>query len=333
MKTPLLIFLMLLTLVLAQEGWAVRFAIPQGLEGQLVFENSSADPQEIYQKMPIIFNDQFDGIWESPFSVKAKGALYREINEMVQPLQFESHYEGLKIYHRGGDGKLRPLPSELASLLQLGPVQKFGPRVLSITNFSSQAQSVEIRSRGLTGRSKSLKNFQITALSQLEVPIEIEAGATLEIQGEYPIGALLKGAPPEMFIPKTQKHRKSDNSGSLFLLANDSRTQSYIVRLTDPAHVQAARDQIKYPTGLRARILVGQVSAGSNRDNQNLLGPFKHMWSWHVSKVFRFAELASQSCDGTPQFIEDILPAWVGGGFNGGSTVICFWGYQVIEEL
>lgn len=57
------------------------------------------------------------------------------------------------------------------------------------------------------------------------------------------------------------------------------------------------------------------------------------MWSWHISKVFRFAELASQSCDGSPQFIEDILPAWVGGVFNGGSTTICFWGYQVTEEL
>lgn len=354
MRTPILIFLMLFTMLLAQEGMAVRFAIPVGLEGQLVFENSGPQTQEVYQKIPITFNEHFDGVWEIAFPVKSGGALYRDIKEMVQPLQFDSNFDELKVYHRGSDGVLKRLPAGLANVLELGSPKIFGLGVVQITNFSSQALEGSIRSIGFTGRSKELATFQAGAYSVIEVPIKFSPGSSLEIQGNYPLGALLKSAPnflgdgdhrvektidktsdgaTEIFLPKARKFQKSDNPGSLFLLANESRTHSYTVRLTDPAQIQAARDQIKYPTGLRARILVGQVSAGSNRDNQNMVGPYKHMWSWHISKVFRFAELASQSCDGNPQFIEDVLPAWVGGGFNGGSTVICFWGYRVVEEL
>ena len=326
------VFTLLLTVLLVDFARAERFTIPNGLEGQLVFENQTTQGIEVYQKFPV--DQKLSDSWENSFWVKPGGSFHRDMDTLVRPLQFESVSPGLRVWVKSPTGDLVPVTAGASSRVIVGPLQVQGQSIVLITNFSSQSQAGKILSRSLTGRPGPSQSFTLKAYESVQVPFRQTLGSSLEIEGDYPLGAVLKvGHQTDLFQPKIKKFRKSDNPGVLFLLSNENRTQSYLVRLTDPAQIQQAREQISNPTGWRPRILVGQVALGSNRDNQNLLGPFKHMWSWHISKVFRFAELASQSCDGSPQFIEDILPAWVGGAFNGGSTTICFWGYQVTEEL
>ncbi len=325
----------LLLILGSQRVLAVRFSLPSNLPGQLVFQNPSNQPQDVYQKFAWDADpSKFDGAWEKSFTVKAQGSLYREIATLVQPLQFDSNFKDLKVYYRGVDGRLIAISGGQATNLEVGPMRGGGSTVISITNFSSMPQSGELTTKSLTGRKGQKLNFQLKGYQTIELKIELTAGTWVQLRGEYVLGAYLKNnSGTEIFSGKIRKFLKTDQAGRLFLLANEDRTQSYVVRLTDEKLIQAARDQILNPTGWRARILIGEVSKNSNRDNQNLLSSHQPMWSWHISKVHRFAELASQSCDGSPQFIEDVLPAWVAGLFNGGSTTTCFWGYQIVQEL
>lgn len=327
-----LFMILMLTVFGAPKTLAIRFAIPSGLPGHLFFENPSAEPIHVYQKIPIDPNRPYDGVWEVLFEVKAKGSLSREIASMLQPLQFESGGD-LQISYQGPSGKIQNLSEALANNLELQS-QRVGVQKLVITNFSSLPQKVEFMTKSITGRQGLQKEIELPGFGKRELDFTASIGTRVFLAGEYAIGAYIQdGLDIQFSQPRPRKLRKTDQPGKLFLLANENRTQSYIVRLTDPGQMQAAREQIANPTGWRARILIGEVSAGSNRDNQNLLSPYAPMWSWHISKVYRFAELASQACDGHPQFIEDVLPAWLGGAFNGGSKVICFWGYRIVEEL
>jgi hypothetical protein len=115
--------------------------------------------------------------------------------------------------------------------------------------------------------------------------------------------------------------------GSFFLLSNRQRNQSYVVRLTSSEMISEARQQIASPASL-GHILIAEIGKNSGGFNRNLSESQKTPWSWHIEKPLRFADLASQDCDGSPEMLEELILPWIEN-----SGLICFWNYQIIKEL
>jgi hypothetical protein len=119
-----------------------------------------------------------------------------------------------------------------------------------------------------------------------------------------------------------------DSNSVYFLMSNSKNLQSYVLALKDPYLIAEARDQIQNPNAYRQRILIAEISEGPANQNRDFMNRFRTPWSWHISNPIRFAGLASQECDGSPQFLEETLAYWLAG-----SKVICFWNYRVTREL
>lgn len=164
--------------------------------------------------------------------------------------------------------------------------------------------------------------------------IRIPQTATkIQIEGEHNLNAWILNDSGEVssFLPPQKEPLSGLNrnpESAYFRLENPSGTQSYIVELKDPKLIREARNQIQNPNTYQARILIGEISPGGFGLNQDHHSPHQRTWSWHVSKVIKFAEFASQSCDGSPEFVEDYLLAWLDSGLP-----ICFWSYHIKAEL
>jgi hypothetical protein len=89
---------------------------------------------------------------------------------------------------------------------------------------------------------------------------------------------------------------------------------AWVLRLTDPEHVAAAR---------------ARIAAGADGVNRDVLAPGNPAWSWHVTSFESFADFAIELCDGWPGFVESDVPVWIA-NTNG---TICFWSYAVSAEL
>jgi len=122
----------------------------------------------------------------------------------------------------------------------------------------------------------------------------------------------------------------TDSNPSLhyFLFSNQDRSQSFVAALSSAKMIQEARQQIQSPGILLPRILIAEIDFSHRDENRNFSDPRKTPWSWHVSNAIGFASFASQSCDGSPEFLEDALALWKDQIGN-----ICFWNYKVIQEL
>lgn len=187
------------------------------------------------------------------------------------------------------------------------------------------------------------QKIRIRALNRIQETVELEAyekkkialskplqNRELRLIGEARFGGLAQldnrfsplvpDSAPVSLQPRSELY--------YFRLSNREHTQSYLVALDDMALVEQARNQIANPDTFLPRILIAQISYGHNEFNRDFSSRTKAAWSWHISRVFRFAELASQECDGSPQFIEENLQYAVEG-----KGLICFWNYRILEEL
>jgi len=155
-------------------------------------------------------------------------------------------------------------------------------------------------------------------------------GALLTLSGEARLGGfLISASGPKSLLPDPAPvSLKPDPEAKYFRLTNKSGSQSYVVALDDPTLISQARKQIQEPKAFLPRILLGKVGFGNGNFNRDFSSSSKALWSWHLTEVFRFAELASQECDGSPQMLEENLLSW-----TQGSSVICFWSYRIVEEL
>jgi hypothetical protein len=117
----------------------------------------------------------------------------------------------------------------------------------------------------------------------------------------------------------------------LFLVAGPEHPggDSYVLPLTDPAHIAHADSLIlEGPEGL-ASIAVAEIAAGADGINRDHLAPGKPEWSWHVTRFVEFADFTIEICDGSPALVENDVPGWIE---NTGGT-ICFWTYTVVQNL
>lgn len=118
----------------------------------------------------------------------------------------------------------------------------------------------------------------------------------------------------------------TDKNAAYFLMSNSRKSESFVVRMTDFAQIQEAREQLshaKAPRILNARIV--NESQDYNRD-------FKHSnrapWGWSVAEVNRFADFCHIDLDGSPSSVDQFLSLWQAKG-----STICFWDYYLEKEL
>lgn len=94
---------------------------------------------------------------------------------------------------------------------------------------------------------------------------------------------------------------------SRFLFAMRSVTGSagqFVAETSDPALRATLRAQLALPVDQRNLHISGAIARGNGGDNLS--------WSWHfVPGEWDMVELSAETCDGTPQMVEDDLATWV----------------------
>ena len=105
---------------------------------------------------------------------------------------------------------------------------------------------------------------------------------------------------------------------------------SFLLPLTDPAHIADARALVASGSGHGVRsIVAATIAAGGDGFNRDVLREGQPPWSWHVSGFHGFFDIAIELCDGWPGFIEEDVAAFIANT----SGQVCFWGYTVVAEL
>jgi hypothetical protein len=224
------------------------------------------------------------------------------------------------------NGRWDPVPEGRSSRRRLhGQIRA---EALIVTNISPIRQEGLIRFQSREGvflpRKFSLEGFAAEKISLPDAEI-----SDLEVTGQASLLAHVVSPGHIQFLsPERESAFSSPANGARFLVANSDRSLSYVVQIEDPDLIRQAREQIAHPNDFRARILIGEIAEGAGDTNQDRTHRLQGSWSWHVSKVLTFAEFASQSCDGSPEFVEDFLTVWLQT-----RSPICFWNYRIVEEL
>lgn len=136
-----------------------------------------------------------------------------------------------------------------------------------------------------------------------------------------------------LFLLLDGNFARSSASTVYFLVAEwpgrENHFDSYVAPLSDPADIAHARDLIaRGPVAAGRAILAARIAKGANDVNRDYRDSYRRQWSWHVSDVEGFGDMAIEVCDGWPAFVESDVDYWVN---NVGA--ICFWSYTVVAEL
>lgn len=313
---------------LAQQA---RWILPPGAEARLEIQNMNRESVDIYTKEFAAAG----GPREVSIQLPAGQMMTVDLKTTMQLTLIESINELLKVKwteHKNQSSQY--LPVGQSNHLHFPAAASLQEGELIVTNLSSQSQDGRI----LTRKSDSaetifapfrLKGREVLSLGRFGLP-----GTAFSIQAPFNMMAYYKTLRRTHFA----ELRKNQNplpapQGRYFVLGNSKKSVGYLVDLVDPAMIDAARLQIKDPENFQSRILLAEISVNQNLENRNWYDKLQSPWSWRIEKPLRFASLASQACDGHPQMVEDHLEAWLNGAHSGGRPIICFWGYQVLEEL
>lgn len=120
--------------------------------------------------------------------------------------------------------------------------------------------------------------------------------------------------------------------------------ESFVVPLSDPAHIAHARDLIEFGPEAGDTIVVAAIAPGSDGINRDYLTEDQPPWSWHIERVEGFAFATIEILDGWPGYVEEDVQRWIANTCGctsleqpqpppGALGVIGFWGYTIVAEL
>ena len=196
---------------------------------------------------------------------------------------------------------------------------------LFVTNISPIRQDGLILFQSRKGEQFS-QSLSLDGFSQIKISLPETEISSIEVQGQWSLLAHTwskKG----LQILNPESEAVAPSSAVRFIASDSNPHSSFVVEISDPDLINQAREQIQNPNGPGPKIMIAQIATGSGQINQNLKDRLHGSWSWHVDKVLKFADLALQSCDGTPEFVEQYLVSWMT------SPVICFWSFRITKEL
>ena len=108
-----------------------------------------------------------------------------------------------------------------------------------------------------------------------------------------------------------------------------SACDSYVLPISDPSAIEHARDLVSRGSVAGSALIMANAVVGGDGINRDMLAPGTPPWSWHVTSLVDFADLAIELCDGNPTLVEADPTGFLAN--TGGA--ICFWGYTVTAEL
>ena len=115
-----------------------------------------------------------------------------------------------------------------------------------------------------------------------------------------------------------------DPNSVYFLLSNDQKSDSFIIKIDDPVMLAKARNILS--RGLY-QLMIGSISYAPQSENRSLVNNETTPYSWRVDKVINFNDFADISCDASPQNVQEKIFDWLA------SKRICFWSYHLTKEL
>lgn len=205
-----------------------------------------------------------------------------------------------------------------------------GRYVLRLQNLHHSSQNVRVSyvsKDGLTLHEVTVhagKNY-VSSEHRLNAP---RGTATVLLEGEARLSSQLMsaqtGRPLLATVPSPAK--LAAPARAYFLIANDSRTQSYVLPLDDDSTIARARAAMRadWP-----KIVFADIEpAPAGTENRDLLAPDAAPWSWRVKRVLSFSDFGHQDCSGSPGSVEDFREVWMPG-----PKVTCFWNFRVQREL
>jgi len=114
-----------------------------------------------------------------------------------------------------------------------------------------------------------------------------------------------------------------------------NKGDSYILPLSDPVHIQTAREIIANPQDNPDRIVVARIERQSDNlliKNRDLLQSIT--WSWYIVEFQGFAGSTIEIIDGSPTTVEEDIEFWFQNTANSNDFgSIGFWGYTVKKEV
>ena len=114
--------------------------------------------------------------------------------------------------------------------------------------------------------------------------------------------------------------------GAYFLLSNSRKSESFVVKITEPGQIKDARDQMQNLQ--RSKLLNGRILPGNQDFNRNWNHSNRAPWGWSVTEVNGFADFCHIDLDGSPSSVDQFLNLWMNKG-----GIICFWDYKIEREL
>ncbi len=154
-------------------------------------------------------------------------------------------------------------------------------------------------------------------------------GVEVELEAEGRISAVLQENKNGLLtylkeLPAQPIKVAVDPTSVYFLLSNQQKTDSFIIKLSDPVMIAKARNILG--RGLY-QLMIGSISYARQSENRSLVNPDTTPFSWHVDKVLNFNDFADISCDASPQNVQERIFDWLA------SPRICFWSYHLTKEL
>src|SRR5688572_30026987 len=108
----------------------------------------------------------------------------------------------------------------------------------------------------------------------------------------------------------------SARGGTVYFLVTELPGQefhhdSFVLPLTDPAHIAHARELVRFGPSVGETIVFADIVAGRDEINRDLLEPGKPAYSWHVSEFTAFGDFGIELVDGHPTYVEQNLSEWI----------------------
>lgn len=291
--------------------------------GTLVIENLSAEPQNLW------FQYYGEKGFEEDHWLLEKFEVKTLTSEDLPSYDYSIKTLSPKVVATTRCGSELVPWTPRVSLSRLWPLRRGLAYKGYIQNLNPKPQTVMLRF--LSSRNKLLATQTVQLASHLKTTdFKFWAvGAKLEMVAEGRISAVVQvneaGAMKSLKeLPLAPAQVSVDPASVYFLLSNDQRSDSFIVKIEDPVLIAKARNNIS--RGLY-QLMVGTISYAPQSENRSLVSPDSTPFSWRVDKVSNFNDFADISCDASPQNVQEKIFDWLA------SKRICFWSYHLIKEL
>ena len=104
----------------------------------------------------------------------------------------------------------------------------------------------------------------------------------------------------------------ADTNGVYFLFTAQAEIirESFVLKLTQPADIEYARERIRSGVTDYSAALVN-IAEGPDRINRDHLTPGAPQWSWHITGFLGFSEVVPANQTANPSEIEADVPGWI----------------------